>query len=225
MLQPELSALTETRNSESPLADMALRSEQEAAAPRPTPLQAEHVLISGPPDALPSGLPMNADAAFIEARRAQDGGRWEEAVQRYRQAISLDPALLEARNNLGHMYVRLNRLDAAIEEFRTVLVLAPDYAMARNNLGSAYLLSGQEELAIPEFLEAVRLDGSYVTPYYNLALVYARRGHAGQAAAFLTKALAIDPAVLSWVREEPDFAGVWESPEFRRWPRVRTVQR
>ncbi|HXH10457.1 MAG TPA: tetratricopeptide repeat protein [Alphaproteobacteria bacterium] len=165
-----------------------------------------------------------ADVAYQEARRAEEEGRWEEAVQRYRQAVALNPSLLAARNDLGHLYVRLNRFGAAIEEFQKVLALAPDYAVARNNLGSAYLLIGQEQLAIQEFLAAVRLDGTYVTPYYNLASVFARRGDAGQAMTFLAKALTLEPAVLSWVREDPDFAGVWDSPEFRQLRSLRAAR-
>jgi tetratricopeptide (TPR) repeat protein len=80
-------------------------------------------------------------------------------------------------------------------------------------------------MAIQEFLEAVRLDGTYATPYYNLASVYARRGDTSQALGFLTKALSLEPAVVSWVQEDPDFASVKEAPEFQRWRSVRTVQR
>jgi tetratricopeptide (TPR) repeat protein len=168
--------------------------------------------------------PMSAEAAWREGKRAEDAGRWEEAVQRYQQAIALDPGAPQARNDLGRLYVRLNRVAAAIEEFRRLVASAPNHAVARNNLGSAYLLGGQEHSAIQEFLEAVRLDGAYVTPYYNLASVYARRGDAARAAAFLTKALALEPAVLAWVREDPDFAGVRDSPEFQRLRRVRMAQ-
>jgi Flp pilus assembly protein TadD len=167
---------------------------------------------------------ITVDVAVAEARRAEEAGQWEEAVQRYRQVIALDPTLLEVRNNLGLLYVRLNRFAEAIDAFQGVLARAPDQALARNNLGSAYLLSGQEHLAIQEFLAAVRLDGAYVTPYYNLASVYARRGDAGGAMTFLTKAMALEPAVLSWAREDPDFAGVWDSPVFRRWRSLRAAR-
>lgn len=185
------------------------------AEPAPTP----EVNLSPP-----SGLQIPAEALFMKARQAADDGRWEEAVPLYQQAISLNPALLEARNNLGHVYVRLNRMTAAIAEFRAVLALAPNYAIARNNLGSAFLLDGQEDLAIQEFLEAVRLDGTYVTPYYNLASVYARRGKTDQAMTFLTKALAMEPAVLSWVQEDAAFAGLRDSAEFQRLRSLRAAQ-
>jgi tetratricopeptide (TPR) repeat protein len=193
-------------------------------SPVPPRLKGEQVLTADVNLSPMSGEMMTAETAFVEARQAVDDGRWEAAVQRYQQAITLNPTLLEARNNLGHLYVRLNRVVEAIAEFRAALALAPGYAIARNNLGSAYLMAGQEHLAIQEFLEAVRLDGTYVTPYYNLASVYARRGDTEPAMIFLTKALAMDPAVLSWVDEDVDFAGVRDSPQFQRLRSVRTAQ-
>jgi tetratricopeptide (TPR) repeat protein len=88
--------------------------------------------------------------------------------------------------------------------------------MVRNNLGSAYFLSGQETLAIQEFLAALHIDGAYVSPLYNLASLYARRGDVGQAVAFLTRALVIEPAVLSWLQEDPDFNGIKAAPDVQR---------
>ena len=100
-------------------------------------------------------------------------GQWEEAKGYYRQALTLNPTLVEARNNLGTLYVRQQQLTAAIDEFRAAIRLDPNYAMVRNNLGSAYFLSGQEALAIQEFLAALHIDGTYVSPLYNLASLYA----------------------------------------------------
>jgi tetratricopeptide (TPR) repeat protein len=157
-----------------------------------------------------------AEAAFDRARAAESRGQWEQAKQYYRQALALNSSLVEARNNLGNLYVRQQQMTEAIGEFRAALALDPNYAMARNNLGTAYFLMGEESLAVQEFLAALRIDGVYVSPYYNLASLYARRGDTGQAVAFLTRALAIDPAVLSWLREDPDFDGIKGTPEFQR---------
>jgi TPR repeat len=158
----------------------------------------------------------SAEAAFDNAVKAESDGRWDEAVQYYQAAIALKPTLAEAHNNLGHLYARRQQFAAAIEEFRAALAAKPDYAMARNNLGSMYLMTGQEPMAAQEFLAAVRLDPGYATPYYNLASVSARRGDGGQALAFLRKARALDPAVLSWVWEDPDFDNLRATPEFQR---------
>jgi tetratricopeptide (TPR) repeat protein len=157
-----------------------------------------------------------AESAFAKARQAEADGRWEQAIDQYRQAIALNPMLLEARNNLGNLFIHRRQIAAAIEAFQAALSINSNYALVRNNLGSAYLLTGEEGLAIQEFLAALHIDGAYVSPYYNLALLYARRGDVGQSMAFFTRALALDPAVLSWVQDDPDFDGVRRTPEFQR---------
>ena len=157
-----------------------------------------------------------AENAFERAREAEFAGQWEVATRYYRQALALNPTLVEARNNLGTLYVRQQRLTAAISEFQGAIRLDPNYAVVRNNLGSAYFLVGEEALAIQEFLAALHIDGAYVSPLYNLASLYAQRGDVGQAVAFLTRALAIEPAVLSWVHEDADFDGIKATKEFQR---------
>jgi TPR repeat/Tetratricopeptide repeat len=192
-----------------------------ASMPTARPLEASprsvlDVLPSRPaPVSLALEAQATAEAAFDRAMAAESKGQWEQAKQYYRQALALNSTLVEARNNLGNLYIRRQQMTAAIGEFRAALALDPNYAVARNNLGIAYFLSGEEALAIQEFLAAIRLDSGYVSPYYNLASLYARRGDAGQAVAFLTRALAIDPAVLSWLQQDPDFDGIKGTPEFQ----------
>jgi tetratricopeptide (TPR) repeat protein len=157
-----------------------------------------------------------AQAAFERARAAESRGQREEAIGHYRQALTLNPTLIEAHNNLGALYVRLQQLPAGIDEFRAAIRLDPKYAMVRNNLGSAYILSGEEALAIQEFLEALHIEPTYVSPLYNLASLYARRGDVGQTVAFLTRALALEPAVLSWLQEDSDFDRVKAVPDLQR---------
>jgi tetratricopeptide (TPR) repeat protein len=184
-----------------------------AGAPTPS--------ADGVPQSLtPAPLAWETHAAaretFERARAAESKGQWEEAAGYYRQALTLNPTLVEAQNNLGTLFVRQQQLTAAIDEFRAAIRLDPNYAMVRNNLGSAYILSGQEALAIQEFLAALHIDSTYVSPLYNLASLYARRGDVGHTAAFLTRALAIEPTVLSWLREDPDFDGIKAAPDIQR---------
>jgi tetratricopeptide (TPR) repeat protein len=180
------------------------------------PAQADDVSSPAAPFALTSEAQAAAQTAFERAREAESKGQGEEAKRYYRQALTLNPTLVEARNNLGALYVRQQQLTAAIGEFQTAIRLDPNYAIARNNLGSAYFLTGQEALAIQEFLAALHIDGAYVSPLYNLASLYAKRGDVSQAVPFLTRALAIEPAVWSWVQEDPDFDGIKTAPEVQR---------
>ena len=202
------------------------QSEQQAVVTQPLPItksrpaaqQSKSDEVPSPtvPVSLTLEAQVTAGTVFERAREAEVKGQWEEAKGYYRQSLTLNPTLVEARNNLGTLYVRQQQLTAAIGEFQTAIRLDPNYAIVRNNLGSAYFLIGQEALAIQEFLAALHIDGAYVSPLYNLASLYAKRGDVGQAVAFLTRALAIEPAVLSWLQEDPDFDGIKASPEIQR---------
>jgi tetratricopeptide (TPR) repeat protein len=184
------------------------------AAVRPS--ESDQISSPAASSALAWEVQATAQTTFERGREAEFTGQWEEAKRYYRQALTLNPTLVEARNNLGTLYAHQRQLTAAIDEFQTAIQFAPNYAIVRNNLGSAYFLIGQEELAIQEFLAALRIDGTYVSPLYNLASLYARRGDTGQAVAFLTRALAIEPAVLTWLQEDPDFDAIKASPEIQR---------
>lgn len=209
-----------------PVVGVAPETDRQAIPPQPrplprpleAPLRLKSDELSGTVASMPltPDLQALADAAFKRAREAESTGQWTQAERDYRQALAQNPALAEAHNNLGNLYIRQQQMSAAIGEFRAAMALNPNYAMVRNNLGSAYILMGEEELAIQEFITALRLDGAYVSPYYNLASLYGRRADVGQAVAFLTKALALDAAVISWVQEDPDFDKIRGAPEFQR---------
>jgi tetratricopeptide (TPR) repeat protein len=181
--------------------------------PRP---RADEVVSSATPISSKFEARAAAETAFERAREAESKGQWEQAKQQYHQALTLNPSLVEARNNLGNLYIRQRQLTAAIGEFQAALAVDPHYAIARNNLGSVYFMLGEDTQAIQEFLTALRIDGAYVSPYYNLASLYARRGDADQAVAFLTKALALEPMVLSWLQEDPDFDRIRAAPQLQR---------
>jgi tetratricopeptide (TPR) repeat protein len=189
---------------------------QETAAPTRSPGSTSEAAVEALKD---------VSAALASAREAEIDGQREVAIALYRQAIALNPELAEARNSLGKLLVYQGDIAAAIEEFEAALAVKTDYALARNNLGSAYLLNGQEDQAIREFLTALRLDHAYVSPYYNLALLHARRRDFERASAFLTKALALEPEVWSWIDENPEFAELRSAPEFQRFRSHRQVHR
>lgn len=200
-----------------PAADSAQREVGRSATDLPhTPEDVSWTRRGDAPSSSAPAAYRRAESVFAEAQQAEADGQWEQAIRHYRQAIDLNPLLLEARNNLGNLLIQQRQIAAAIIELRAALAADPNYALARNNLGSAYLLNGEEGRAVQEFLTAVHIDSAYVSPYYNLALLYAQRGDVDQSVAFLTKALALEPAVLSWVRDEPDFDGIRRAPAFQQ---------
>ncbi len=64
--------------------------------------------------------------------------RYEEAIEAYKQAISIDPDYANAYYNLGVAYGNLGKYKEAIASSRQAIRIDPDYANAYYNLGVAY---------------------------------------------------------------------------------------
>lgn len=74
-------------------------------------------------------------------------GRHMEAVERMRSALSLDPALAPALNNLGLCLAYIGETDRAREAFLAALSMKPGYADPAGNLGA--LARGELEALRP----------------------------------------------------------------------------
>jgi tetratricopeptide (TPR) repeat protein len=101
-----------------------------------------------------------------------DQGQLEEAALFYRQALSLDPTLLEAYNDLGTISQRQGRFPEAVVWYRTALTLNPLFTEACYNLGNAY--KEMKEWREAEFFSrrAVELDPNLVEGFFNLGVIY-----------------------------------------------------
>jgi predicted O-linked N-acetylglucosamine transferase (SPINDLY family) len=105
-------------------------------------------------------------------------------VEAYRQALRLQPNLLEALNNLGlALLAQDNAADAAVI-FNRAVELSPQRAAFWNHQGLALDRLGHAEIARQSFETAVTLDPEFQPGWRNLALACLRYGildRAGQA--------------------------------------------
>lgn len=72
----------------------------------------------------------------------------EEAAEAYARALSIDPALVVARNNLGTIYRLRGDLDAALVEYARANRDQPDDPVTHLNLGTVLLKQGEATLAL-----------------------------------------------------------------------------
>ena len=120
-------------------------------------------------------------------------GDFENAVNAILKAIALDPDYSEARNQLGNLYLAMNRLQEAAKEFEKAIELDPTHVTAHNNLGLIYSQRGKTEDAIKAFQEAVRLDPNSAEAHNNLGSLYIGQGGYNKALPELKRALEIRP--------------------------------
>lgn len=157
---------------------------------------------------LDEGLEAAALAAFERAAQAlptastlfrlgtllAKAGQTARARATLERALSLQPDLAEASNDLGALLAQQGELQAAIERFTAALEAAPDYPDALNNLGYARMLTGDEAQARELYEKALALQPDFPEALSNLGMIVGRRGELDAAEGYFRRALASRPA-------------------------------
>jgi len=84
-------------------------------------------------------------------------GRKEEAIEAYRQAISVDPKYAPPYNGLGNALSDLGRYEEAIEAFQQAISVNPKFSYPYNGLGNALSALGRNEEAIEAYQTFIKL--------------------------------------------------------------------
>lgn len=107
----------------------------------------------------------------VLARVLKEKGRYEEAAQRLRQALSTsgdDPAI---HLELGSVLLDLGQAAAALEHYRKVLVLGSPAPVAHVGVGRALAALGRLEQAREAFRAAALLAPDDAQSYYHLSMI------------------------------------------------------
>jgi len=128
-----------------------------------------------------------ADKHLRAGAQLADGGRLDEAVSEYNQAIAecskasiVNPLMLASTyHGRGRVYLQLEQFQQAIDDFNEALRLVPQHlspprALVYHDRGIAYASSDQAECALQDFDEAIRLNPKDTLAYSNRARVYTR---------------------------------------------------
>ena len=103
-------------------------------------------------------------------------GHYKEAVEQFRDAISLDPGNAKVYNNLGITFFKMNKLEEAIDCFLTALELQPNNIFAHNNLGLAYLKLGENMKAEEQFKRTLSSEPYNLPAHFFLGHIYYKEG-------------------------------------------------
>jgi tetratricopeptide (TPR) repeat protein len=129
---------------------------------------------------------------------AQGAGKIEGASHAWRKAIALDPNFVEARVQLGHLYLSTGAGDA-VAQYQRVLEAQPDRVEVINNLGLALQLKGDPGQAVEKFRKAIAVEPAYAAAYANLGAALHALGQAAEGDAAFAKAIEIDPELKTQV--------------------------
>jgi Flp pilus assembly protein TadD len=100
---------------------------------------------------------------------ASRGGRLEDAVAQFREAIRLDPANAEAHARAGTALAQLGRNDEAYGQFAEAIRIDPRQPDTQCDWGTALAAQARYREAASHFAEAIRLAPTHARAHFSLA--------------------------------------------------------
>ena len=116
----------------------------------------------------------------------------KQEIDRYRQAVRVDPKHPGAYSKLGLALSRAGRLTEAQQAFERSLALALD-AETQTNLANVLLRQDETEAAIAHYTQALAQNAELAETHYGLGMAHHARGEAAEALRALRRALALRP--------------------------------
>lgn len=102
----------------------------------------------------------------------------DDAFEHARQAVRLNPSLVDARMWYGHLLLHQRRVDEGLLELQEAVRISPSHAQARAELGLGLAIAGRVEEALAEMAIAFRLSpndprNDRIRSFEALAYLYA----------------------------------------------------
>lgn len=159
------------------------------------------------------GDPRYPAARRLLAMLLHAGDRPAEAVKLWREVVRAEPSDAIGFDRLGVALLDIREDAAARDAFLSALSLDPAAPDARYHLGVAETNLDHLEAALSAFDDAVRENSHPAASRLGRAVCLARLGRMADAEQELTRALALDAALMDVAAEVPAFADILEGRE------------
>ena len=120
-------------------------------------------------------------------------GKFDEAIEAFRQAVRASPSIALNHVYLGALLHERGRFEEAAAAYREAIRLKPDYAEALSNLGTALCDLGRPDEAVRLQREAIRLKPGLATAHGNLGAALYDLGRLEEAVAAYRQAIRLAP--------------------------------
>jgi tetratricopeptide (TPR) repeat protein len=118
--------------------------------------------------------------------------RYDEAINEYQAALSLQPANSDLHLRLGRVRHRQGKYEEALEDFKRAVERDPRNAQAQLRLGDSLLVAQKAEEAVVHLKLALDLDFSLTDAHAKLGKALAMLGHLEEALSHLERASDLD---------------------------------
>jgi tetratricopeptide (TPR) repeat protein len=136
--------------------------------------------------------PGNVRYLYNAATRHMMAGKHDDALRMFENVVQRKPDYLDARLNLGTIYMNMERLGDARKEFLEAVRIDSTSAMACYKLAHIYWKEGREEKAGELYTRAIDLDPQNPEIYLNLALLQLKAGGRAEARKLMERAIDVD---------------------------------
>jgi predicted Zn-dependent protease len=139
-------------------------------------------------EADPNSYRMHQLSGDLAAAKNDDS----KAIEEYRAAVALKPALPNLHYSLGHVLWKDLKVNEARQEFEAELKLNSRHPGALNELGDTYLLEHQPEKALPLLERALAMDPANPDIHRDLGTAYSELQNYQRAAVEFNIAISAD---------------------------------
>jgi len=134
----------------------------------------------------------NAAAEHNYGYALSEAGRLDEAAIHLNRAVQLVPIFVEARNNLGKLYLKQGKINEAIDCFTELAKRKDAPAEVHYNLASALLMQKRYDEAIKHLARVLELDPDYAHAPSAMAVALMSAGRTDEAIACFNKYLRLN---------------------------------
>jgi tetratricopeptide (TPR) repeat protein len=135
----------------------------------------------------------DANSLIKEGVQLSNQAKYAEAIDKYNQALKIDPANVYADYQLAYSLFALNKGKEAIPYIEKVIKANTALnAGAYDLLGNIYDKDNETEKAIEAYKEGIKIKPDYQRLYYNLGLVYFRVKQYAEAEKYAIEAIKLD---------------------------------
>ncbi|MBI2834084.1 MAG: tetratricopeptide repeat protein [Acidobacteria bacterium] len=136
---------------------------------------------------------------FAEGVELARAGKHDEAIARFREALTLAPSCADCHYNIGAAYAQKKDYANAETAFKTTIALKSDYLPAYNGLTSIYNAQRRFDDAAAITAQAAKLGppggaSGNVEALYNQAVVFWNAGKIAEAKQQFAQVIASDPS-------------------------------
>lgn len=121
-------------------------------------------------------VPKKALQEADKAERARAKNRTDEAITHYRQAISIDPEFVGARNNLGALYLDIEKPEDAVVQLEDAAKIDPHHPVVFGNLAVGYAMMNKFDASENAARTAMNLDRTGARAPLLLGFALVRQG-------------------------------------------------